>query len=863
MAFANQAEASHYRYGNISWRVVESDPSKRTIEFKISQAWRGIPVIGEAAYGGTLDFGDGSSEDFAVVTSAINVPENYYYGQTTVTHTYASTGNFIASAAGCCRIPSLVNNAVGPYNSTSVVNVGTGNSSPVSTLSPIVNLPVNIATASFRVPAFDPDNDPLTYSLATGQDMGGIAFVNPSGLTVEATTGTVTLNTVGAIVGQLYSAAVKVSDGKTSIVLDFLIKITPQSGVPAFDYAVTPANGHVYQIPPGTTVVFPVKATDNDLNDIVTLNALGLPAGSSMGPALPTLGNPVQSTFSWTPTTSNLGTSVINFVAQDAQGAQAYSSVTIQVSLRPTFDVPPSPSNGSTAQFVPGATVRFTIQASDPDPNDQVRLVAAQNLPARATLSVALPTPAGNPASTQLTWLPIVADWGKRTVKFTAADTYGDSTDHSFNIIINTPPTISSVPVTTAVAGQPYSYKITVADPDVPYGDKLQVLALTKPTWLTLTDNGNGTATLSGTPQAEDLGASRVSLLTEDNYHHGYDQIVARQSFTIEVVLCNTTLAVTGTNPSCYGGRTGAVHLTVNGGTAPFTYSWTGPNGFKATSEDLTDLVAGTYVVTVLDANQCGATTQIALTQPVQLAAPVISVTPTTNVYTGGVRTTIYLGYGPQSAMLRATGGVSYSWSPAAGLSDSQIANPLFNASAAGTYTYTVTATSASGCTATTSITMNVVDARCGNGKNQKVLICHNGHEICVSINAVPAHIGNNSHDDYLGSCINSGGNQAVSSTPPAPEASVVGLSNAAFDVSPNPFSTTTAINFRVPQPGTVQLRIYNAQGVLVKTLYDGLAEGGRNYTLSLNGQNLSAGMYFCQLSAHGKLDMRRIILTR
>jgi len=52
----------------------------------------------------------------------------------------------------------------------------------------------------------------------------------------------------------------------------------------------------------------------------------------------------------------------------------------------------------------------------------------------------------------------------------------------------------------------------------------------------------------------------------------------------------------------------GSIDLTVTGGVAPFTYSWTGPLGYTATSEDLSGLDAGTYVVTVTD-KYCGVAT--------------------------------------------------------------------------------------------------------------------------------------------------------------------------------------------------------------------------------------------------------------
>jgi hypothetical protein len=48
---------------------------------------------------------------------------------------------------------------------------------------------------------------------------------------------------------------------------------------------------------------------------------------------------------------------------------------------------------------------------------------------------------------------------------------------------------------------------------------------------------------------------------------------------------------------------------------------------------------------------------------------PAIVVTPMGKAYTGGMATTLYLGYGPQAAILTATGGVGYVWRPAAGLS--------------------------------------------------------------------------------------------------------------------------------------------------------------------------------------------------
>ncbi|HYG51271.1 MAG TPA: T9SS type A sorting domain-containing protein [Flavobacteriales bacterium] len=58
------------------------------------------------------------------------------------------------------------------------------------------------------------------------------------------------------------------------------------------------------------------------------------------------------------------------------------------------------------------------------------------------------------------------------------------------------------------------------------------------------------------------------------------------------------------------GPGSGAVDLTVTGGVAPFTYSWTGPSGFTASTEDISGLDMGSYTVTVTD-YYCGVATLI------------------------------------------------------------------------------------------------------------------------------------------------------------------------------------------------------------------------------------------------------------
>ncbi|NND78820.1 MAG: T9SS type B sorting domain-containing protein [Maribacter sp.] len=53
------------------------------------------------------------------------------------------------------------------------------------------------------------------------------------------------------------------------------------------------------------------------------------------------------------------------------------------------------------------------------------------------------------------------------------------------------------------------------------------------------------------------------------------------------------------------------IDLTPVGGTAPYTYNWSGPNGFTSTSEDISEAAPGYYEVTITDFDGCSVNTGI------------------------------------------------------------------------------------------------------------------------------------------------------------------------------------------------------------------------------------------------------------
>ncbi|CAH0259153.1 hypothetical protein SRABI118_03169 [Massilia sp. Bi118] len=125
---------------------------------------------------------------------------------------------------------------------------------------------------------------------------------------------------------------------------------------------------------------------------------------------------------------------------------------------------------------------------------------------------------------------------------------------------------------------------------------------------------------------------------------------------------------------------------------------------------------------------------------------------PSIQVSRSGIETglpveAIALGYGAQTVSLNAVdagGADGFAWTPAAGLSVNG-AGATFAPNGAGSFTLSVLATSENGCAASTTKTVNVIEARCGN-KGDKVLVCNAtgsasnpGSQVCVSENAVPA----------------------------------------------------------------------------------------------------------------------------
>jgi len=213
-----------------------------------------------------------------------------------------------------------------------------------------------------------------------------------------------------------------------------------------------------------------------------------------------------------------------------------------------------------------------------------------------------------------------------------------------------------------------------------------------------------------------------------------------------------------------------------------------------------------------------------------------------TTANAGADKDVVY-GYGSNCITLNgvAAGGVapySYSWLPGGSLPNNSSAEVCPTT----TTTYTLRVTDATGCSRSDDVTISVNDVRCGS-KMDKVRICHNDEEICVAKESVEAHL---KHGDALGSCRSS----FITSAARLPEATIT--EKIRFSAAPNPFATTTRLEYQLPFEATVSIQVYDGNGKEVKRISQGYKGAGR-YSLSLTVPGIRQGIYYCRLIATGK----------
>ncbi|MFL9844307.1 beta strand repeat-containing protein, partial [Flavobacterium rhizosphaerae] len=313
--------------------------------------------------------------------------------------------------------------------------------------------------------------------------------------------------------------------------------------------------------------------------------------------------------------------------------------------------------------------------------------------------------------------------------------------------------------------------------------------------------NGGATGSLTVAPTG---GASPYSYLWNDSAAQATATATGLSAGAYSVTItdangCTATATATITQPSaalnltpasqtniaCNGGSTGAA--TVNaatGGTGPYTYNWTPGNPAGDGTTSVTGLSAGTWTVTVTDANGCTASQNFTITQP-----PALNLTPAsqTNIACNGGST----GAATVNAATGGTGSYTYNWTPGNPAGDGTTSVTGLSAG-----TWTVTVTDANGCTASQNFTITQPAAALNlTPASQTNIACNGGSTGAATVNAATGGTGPYTYNWTPG-------NPAGDGT-----TSVTGLSAGTWTVTVTDANGCTASqNFTITQPPALNL---------------------------------------------------------
>jgi hypothetical protein len=292
---------------------------------------------------------------------------------------------------------------------------------------------------------------------------------------------------------------------------------------------------------------------------------------------------------------------------------------------------------------------------------------------------------------------------GSYPITITASNGVGFPASQSFTLTISTAasaPDITSDAADTETFGEPFSFTVDTSGYPAPKLTKTASL----PPGVTFTDNGDGTATIAGTPAKSAVGTYPLTLTAKNSAG------TATQAFTLTITKAPVIKKIPDT--TAHVGTALNLTITASGYTAPaITETGTLPGGLSLTDNSNGTATingtpatgsGGTYPVTITAANSLGTASQtftLKIDQAPAITSPDTATAATGSAFSFQVSTTGY----PAPKLTKAGSlpkGVTFTAS-------TRTFSGTPKADTSGTYPITITATNTSG-TATQNLTLTV-----------------------------------------------------------------------------------------------------------------------------------------------------------
>ena len=388
------AEASHFRFGILTQKpgttagtvLFHMQVSFRRDyvtcpNYNVGQVFSPASCLGSSSF----TFGDGNTGTLPNFTvTAIDAANDWIIADMIgdVSHTYSSTGSCatscIAFFQSTARFVSLDNRNQLIFRFETIVQPFSGNTSPTSSINPIVTVIRGTAStpSTFQVPAFDFDGDPMTFRLASdfeAVDAGSTTTCTtatttastgcPPNLSIDSNTGVITWdtsNTTTFPAGSYWTVQVMIQDHdtvgniKSKTPVDFIMQVENATSTPPPTFTAPTCNATISGFV-GSPISISVSATGGQ-NDAVNLNAVGVPGGATFSA---TNGAPATGTFNWTPTTS--GSASVTFTATDNSVPSLVTSCPVNISVASVTTSTAVSANPSSSVFGQNVTVTATV----------------------------------------------------------------------------------------------------------------------------------------------------------------------------------------------------------------------------------------------------------------------------------------------------------------------------------------------------------------------------------------------------------------------------------------------------------------------------------------------------------------------